>query len=469
MVVGLRMIRRIGMLLWLVHLIVAQNVGISVPTPLEKLHVAGDVRINSSSDVNTTLGSGALQILNVSNTAGLHLDINEIQTLGYDLHINHDNVRGTHINGFVHFTTDQRIGVNTSTPQGVVDVRGDGVWVVGTGGSFSAINTANDLIAFTDDDKWVLNVYATGTANHGGIYVRMEGTSPKTVTPNAIPSIEIDHYGSGPGLLVTSYNSSDTAYAIRAQTDQALHTVFVTNSTNAANAATIFARQDGGSCTSGCKAIYGENIASGTGNGTGVYGYGGWTGILGKALGGPGSNWGGRFIGNVYVNGGITATGTKSFFIDYPLDPENKYLYHYAVESNEVLNMYSGTVRVDSTGRAVVVLPEYFSAINKNVRYILTPIGAPATLWVERKVDSSNTFVIRSSEPEIEVSWLVIANRNDPWVRKYQPRDVVDKEPENRGKYLTPELYGKPATLRIGYEQEGMPYEYRRGLVKGGK
>ncbi len=447
----------------------AQNVGISVPNPLEKLHVAGDVRINSSSDVTATLGSGALYILNVTNTAGLHMDINEIQTIGYDLHINNDNVQGTHINNFVHFTTGQRIGVNTTTPQGVLDIRGDGVWVVGTGGSFSAINTTNDLIAFTDDDKWVLNVYATGTANHGAIYVRTEGTTPQSATPNAMPSIEIDHYGSGPGLLVTSYNSSDTAYAIRAQTNQALHTVFVTNSTNTANAATIFARQDGGSCTSGCKAIYGENIASGVGNGTGVYGYGGWTGVIGEALGGPSSNWGGRFIGNVFVDGSISVTGTKPFFIDHPLDPENKYLYHYAVESNEVLNMYSGTVTVDSTGRAMITLPDYFTAINKNVRYILTPIGAPATVWVERKVDQSNTFVIRSSEPNIEVSWLVIANRNDPWVRKYQPKDVVEKEPENKGKYLTPELYGKPASLRIGYEKDGYKYEYKRKLTKGGK
>ncbi len=459
-----------GIILSVLHVgLYAQNVGISVPNPLEKLHVAGDVRINSNSDVTTTIGSGALQVLNSTSTAGIHIDLNEIQTIGSALFLNNDNISGTHINNFVHFTTGQRIGVNITTPQGLIDVRGDGFWMVGTGGSFGAINPINDLIGFTDDDKWVLNVYATGTAPHGGIYVRMEGTTPKTPTTNPIPALEIDHYGTGPGLLITSYNSVDTAYAMRAQTDQALHTLFITNSANKTNTATIFARQDGSSCISGCKAIYGENISSGLGNGVGVYGYGGWVGVYGRAFNGANTNWAGRFLGNVYISGSLTATGAKSFFIDHPLDPENKYLLHYSVESNQVLNMYSGTVKVDNSGTAVVQLPDYFNAINRNVRYILTPIGAPAQVWIAEKVDNSGRFVIKSSVPNIEVSWLVIAERNDKWAQRYKPTDVVEKEPENKGRYLDPSLYEKPDYVRIGYEQERADYNYKPVLIKGGK
>jgi hypothetical protein len=43
--------------------------------------------------------------------------------------------------------------------------------------------------------------------------------------------------------------------------------------------------------------------------------------------------------------------------IDHPLDPENKYLYHAAIESSEVLNIYSGNVTTDGGGEAVVKIP----------------------------------------------------------------------------------------------------------------
>ena len=91
-----------------------------------------------------------------------------------------------------------------------------------------------------------------------------------------------------------------------------------------------------------------------------------------------GGGYAGYFNGDVYVNGDFEASGAKSFRIDYPLDPANKYLYHYAVESPMVQNQYNGTISLDANGEATVDLPDYFAAVNTGpFTYQLTAIGAP--------------------------------------------------------------------------------------------
>jgi hypothetical protein len=107
--------------------------------------------------------------------------------------------------------------------------------------------------------------------------------------------------------------------------------------------------------------IAGEGVAAFGGNGLEATTIGG-PGILARggnsdAAGGDGiiarSGFGspngraGSFEGDVEILGALNVTGTKNFKIDHPLDPENKYLYHAAIESSEVLNIYSGNVRVD--------------------------------------------------------------------------------------------------------------------------
>jgi hypothetical protein len=86
-------------------------------------------------------------------------------------------------------------------------------------------------------------------------------------------------------------------------------------------------------------------------------GHSGGIGIL--ASGGTGNNGAtnglaGKFTGDVQIDGALNVTGTKNFKIDHPLDPENKYLYHAAIESSEVLNIYSGNIATDAKGEAVV-------------------------------------------------------------------------------------------------------------------
>ena len=154
--------------------------------------------------------------------------------------------------------------------------------------------------------------------------------------------------------------------------------------------------------------------------------------------------------GDVNITGNLSATGTKNFRIDHPLDPANKYLLHAAVESSEVLNLYSGNIVLDASGEAVVKLPDWFGVINKDFRYQLTPIGAPGRdLYIAEEV-SGGHFKIAGGKPGSKVSWQVTGVRNDAW-EKAHPMEVEADKGADRGHYLTPELVGAPETARIGY------------------
>lgn len=146
----------------------------------------------------------------------------------------------------------------------------------------------------------------------------------------------------------------------------------------------------------------------------------------------------------------LTAVGTKNFEIDHPLDPANKYLKHASVESNEILNLYRGTAVFDADGLAQVQLPEYYSEINQDETYQLTPIGAAMpNLYIAEKV-SNNRFVIGGGAPGKEVSWTVTAERNDAYVRSNPAiREMEVDKKENRGRYMSPEAYGQSSDRSV--------------------
>jgi hypothetical protein len=152
----------------------------------------------------------------------------------------------------------------------------------------------------------------------------------------------------------------------------------------------------------------------------------------------------------VSVTGSLTATGAKNFRIDHPLDPANKYLTHADIESSEVLNLYCGNAILDASGEAVVQLPDWFEAINKDFRYQLTNVGGFAPVYIAEEV-SGGHFKIAGGKPGAKVSWQVTGVRNDAWVKAH-PMEVETDKGADRGHYLTPELYGQPAAARVGYE-----------------
>ncbi|HRS38604.1 MAG: hypothetical protein ACO1G7_08735 [Bacteroidota bacterium] len=177
-------------------------------------------------------------------------------------------------------------------------------------------------------------------------------------------------------------------------------------------------------------------------------------GVFGYAAGTTGSDYAGYFLGQLYAT--TASSGIKAFKIDHPLDPENKYLFHSSVESDEMLNQYSGNVTTDGQGLATVQLPDYFEALNKDIRYQLTVIGQFAQAIVQEEV-SGNRFSIRTDKPNVRVSWLVMGIRKDPLANQYRIQPVVDKPASEKGTYLVPQVYGKSID-RAPHQPTFLPY-----------
>jgi hypothetical protein len=192
--------------------------------------------------------------------------------------------------------------------------------------------------------------------------------------------------------------------------------------------------------------------------GAGILGFSATTGASSAGVRGVATAPGlaGHFIGDVTVEGTLSK-GAGSFKIDHPLDPENRYLYHSFVESPDMKNVYDGVAVLDARGEAVVELPDWFEALNRDFRYQLTAIGAPGPgLHVAQKV-REHRFVIAGGAPGQEVSWQVTGIRQDPYAEKHRIPVEAPKPEDERGKYLHPGAWEVP-------EERGLGHELRRRL-----
>lgn len=156
------------------------------------------------------------------------------------------------------------------------------------------------------------------------------------------------------------------------------------------------------------------------------------------------------------VTGNVTILGTLSkgsgtFAIDHPLDPKNKLLFHSFVESPDVKNIYYGIAKLDKNGEAEIRLPSYFLALNKDFRYLATPIGAPMpNLFLSHKVRrgffglfGAPEISISGGAPNEKVSWQVTGIRHDRYIIAHPIIPEVLKGPGQlvgKGEYLYPEF-----------------------------
>jgi len=116
------------------------------------------------------------------------------------------------------------------------------------------------------------------------------------------------------------------------------------------------------------------------------------------------------------------------------------------------MNVYNGNVILDASGEALIELPDYFEALNRDYRYQLTAIGAPGPdLYIAEEINS-NQFSIAGGEPGMKVSWQVTGIRHDPVAEAN--RIVVEEEkiPSEIGKYLNPAAYGLPESMGTAYD-----------------
>ena len=195
-------------------------------------------------------------------------------------------------------------------------------------------------------------------------------------------------------------------------------------------------------------------------------------GIIANA-GGPTGQFGavaGFFGGDIFVNGNVY-NSVASLKMDHPLDPANKYLLHSSVESSEMKNMYDGVVVTDANGDAIVPLPEWFEALNRDFRHQLTVIGQFAQAIVTGEV-ANHQFSIKTDKPGVKVSWQVTGIRQDAWANAHRTPVEAEKNDRERGHYLHPELYGAPEEASIEWarhpetmkrikemrEQQGSPH-----------
>lgn len=183
--------------------------------------------------------------------------------------------------------------------------------------------------------------------------------------------------------------------------------------------------------------VYGN--AFGTGNNYGVYG----------TCGSYNGDYGGYFYGNLHSTGSNTKGG-GGFIIDHPLDPENRYLAHFDVESPDMKDIYDGVAVLDANGRADIILPDYFDALNSDFRYQLTCIGEYASVYIAEEI-SDNRFVIAGGRLGMKISWQVTGIRKDAFALAADRTAEREKPADHRGKYLHPGAFGKSFEEAVDY------------------
>ena len=203
-------------------------------------------------------------------------------------------------------------------------------------------------------------------------------------------------------------------------------------------------------------------------DGVGVLGIAGPSPSIGVLGRGTGNGFGVFCDGRAEVTGsldvgGMLTKGGGSFKIDHPLDPANKFLSHSFVESPDMKNIYDGVAKLDGNGEATVELPDWFEALNHDVRYQLTPIGEYAPLFVRSKVKSGR-FAIAGGAAGQEVSWQVTGIRKDAWAEAHRIPVEEDKKGDVKGRYLHPEEHGQKASKGIK-----LPKAAQRALTKAPK
>jgi hypothetical protein len=326
-------------------------------------------------------------------------------------------------------------------------VRGLATSTGGRAGSFQISNAANGQAALLGETN------GTGRGVHGrvtgsGIAGLFTVENPSSAAPAVLASSTGSgigvvglNFGTGRGGVFQISNPSSGAIALDVATNGTGRAgTFVISNPNS-DATALHAESFGGDAVHGVNRGNGsagvfsiENANSSeaalfvTTNGIGPAAF--FTGRgRGQALMAEGPA---QFIGNVRVSGTLTKSG-GSFRIDHPLDPEHKYLSHSFVESPDMLNVYDGTAMLDGRGEAVVMLPTYFEALNRDFRYQLTAIGAPGpNLHISQKI-RSNRFVIAGGVPGAEVSWQVTGVRQDAYAEAHRIQVETDKPAAARG------------------------------------
>jgi hypothetical protein len=363
-------------------------------------------------------------------------------------------VPGTEVSGSVITGTTAALkGINTATT-GITyggwyesaSTQGRGVYgkAAATTGNTYGVSGRSDSSSGRGVYGWA--VASTGTTY--GVYGRSSSTDGRGVYGYALASTGATYGGrfessswSGTGVYGEVSATTGTTYGVWGESGSASGAgVYGYASATAGNTYGVSGRSDSQSG----RGVYGEASAT-----TGIN-----YAIAGLTL--SPSGYAGYFLGDVYVEGNLSKA-SGSFLIDHPLDPENKLLRHNFVESPENLLIYRGKVRLDADGVAAVHMPGYFKALanEADATVNLTPVGkwTPSQSWpFGYEWTPERDAFTAYGQPGREVSWMVMAERDDPVMRRLARPVEEDKGPDNkycdRGKLLHPTAYGYPESMR---------------------
>jgi hypothetical protein len=368
-----------------------------------------------------------------------------------------------------------KIGIGTTLPTSQLTVNG----VIEMLGAGSGIKFADGTLQTT---AGLATISRDGSLRGNGTPSSPLGLASSITLSSALNIFGDLPYGSV--LTVTNSGNTGTALSARGGNDggEAIHALGADNF-SVTNFAGIGIRAFGGRNDIGAGAdgvqIFGGQGALSGGFGARVNGGLGGNGNGGEGIrvnGGVGRNAGnrgghgietfagfgangainglaGKFNGDVQVTG-VLSKGGGSFKIDHPLDPENKYLSHSFVESPDMMNIYNGVVSLDNNGEAIVEMPEWFGALNRDFRYLLTAVGAPMPgLYIAEEMNN-NRFKISGGMAGLRVSWQVTGIRQDAWANLNRIKVEEGKSEKERGYYLHPEAFGKDEERGVNWANQ---------------
>jgi hypothetical protein len=334
-------------------------------------------------------------------------------------------------NGNNLYFTQGRVSIGTTNPAYPLYVIGSGPAVI-----VGATTTPNALAVGVQGQsastvgRGVMGISSSATGQAYGGYFRSQSNQGIGIYGLALSLTGVTSGIRGQAASTQGIGLLGFATAATGNTTGILGQAFSTSGTGAYGLA--------GATSGETNGVYGEARST---DGAGVYG---------AAVANEGVNYGvyGETLSlvdgfGVYSVGDSAATGLKLFQIDHPHDPANRMLNHFSAEGPEPYLVYRGTAILESNGTAVVQLPSYFQSINRDPHYQLTPIGAPASLYIAQEV-VNNQFVIAGGQGGMKVSWTVTGIRNDPYVQRYGAAIESIKPASQRGRFLHPELYGQP-------------------------
>jgi hypothetical protein len=356
---------------------------------------------------------------------------------------------------------------------------------IGTSASGILFSAGGDGV---ERGKGALVYRCEDTWNRGSFYF-LQNTALSTANPtmsNAVMTIQNDGYV-GVGTTDPAYRldvsgqvrgwgvigMSATSYTT-GKLGNELDGVF--GETDEADGAGIWGQNVGASgwaiIGSGPRGICGYADAEGVGTFPAIYGRG-HDGVVGDTYGADG-DLAGIFWDNVRVYGIIEYWLARST-TDHPVDPDNKVLRTAAVEAPEQLQLYRGSVTLDESGEATVVLPSYFTALvdESEATVNLTPVGRS---HADQRYESSyeweptlDRFRVYG-EPGRKIAWLVLAERDDASARAH-PMLVEEEKGEAircpKGRLLDPEAFGQPrATLLMDNVERAILDRANRNVAK---